>query len=393
MNTENNEFYFRREQSQIKHEVLRKYLERFTIIVGKGYEGITYVDGFSGPWNSVAQDFEDSSFSIAVAQLREARQKIRDTFKKDIRIKCIFLEEDGGAFSQLDAFARRQTDMEIVPLNMKFEEGVPDVVRMIKENQGRRCFPFVLIDPTGWKGFAMDVIAPLIQLQPCEVLVNFMTGHIGRFIEDERVGLKESFRRVFGDHSYEARIEGLEGREREDEIVSTYATRLSAVGNFPFVCSTFVLQPTRDRTHFHLVYATRHLRGVEVFKEAERHALKLSETVRADAKRRAREKTSGQSELFVGSEAPDTRYLGELLDHYEGRARHAVLSHLRRNGDVAYDELYALAMSYPMVAEKSLRVWLAEAGEVRNLARNQRVPKVRSGHRICLKAGAAKETG
>ena len=60
--------YIGREQSYVKHVVLDTYLERFAHIIGSWKDSITYIDGFSGPWNSQTQDFSDSSFGIALAQ-------------------------------------------------------------------------------------------------------------------------------------------------------------------------------------------------------------------------------------------------------------------------------------------------------------------------------------
>jgi hypothetical protein len=79
------------------------------------------------------------------------------------------------------------------------------------------------------------------------------------------------------------------GLKREDAMVFGYADRISVSGGFPYTAVTVVLHPTKNETHFHLVYATRLLKGVEVFKDAERRALRLSKSIIADAKRRARE--------------------------------------------------------------------------------------------------------
>ncbi|MBI2497839.1 MAG: hypothetical protein HYV75_08010, partial [Opitutae bacterium] len=96
--------YFGREQSLIKHVILEKYLERFAIIVGKGYDGIVYVDGFSGPWNVQSENLDDSSFSIALGQLRKARLAVRETFGRELQIKCIFLEKEAAPFARLKDF-------------------------------------------------------------------------------------------------------------------------------------------------------------------------------------------------------------------------------------------------------------------------------------------------
>lgn len=319
MPSEYTDLYFDREQTRIKHVVLDKYLERFARIVGQWADGILYIDGFSGPWNTVSNDFQDSSFAIALAQLRSARDTVREFHGKDLSIKCIFLEKDKSAFEKLSTFAAQQTDAEIHALNLPFEEAVPELVEIAEAGKTSH-FPFILIDPKGWKGFSMEVIAPLIRVKPCEVLVNFMTGHINRWIRDEREGLRASFRRLFGDNSYEAKIDGLAGQEREDAMVSAYAERLGSVGNYPYVSTALVLNSTKDRTHYHLIYATRHIKGIEVFKDAERKALKLSETIRADAKRRARESISGQLELLGGEDVPDTVHLARLQAYFETQA-------------------------------------------------------------------------
>jgi three-Cys-motif partner protein len=68
--------YVGREQTRVKHEILRRYLVRFAHIVGSRWDTISYVDGFSGPWRSQSERREDTSFSIAIEQLRHARSTI-----------------------------------------------------------------------------------------------------------------------------------------------------------------------------------------------------------------------------------------------------------------------------------------------------------------------------
>jgi len=70
------ELYEKREQSQVKHYILRKYLERFAHIVASRWSSITYVDCFAGPWNVRSPDFKDSSFAIAIEELRKARDTL-----------------------------------------------------------------------------------------------------------------------------------------------------------------------------------------------------------------------------------------------------------------------------------------------------------------------------
>ena len=387
MKPEDAALYFRREQSQIKHIVLESYLERLAIIVGK-WTDVLYVDGFSGPWNSVSADFRDSSFAVALRKLRAARETVKKSFGRDLRIKCIFLERDPDAYAQLEAFSKQQADVDIVTLNRDFEAAVPDLVQIIRSHQPG-FFPFILIDPTGWSGFSMETIAPLLRIRPCEVLINFMTSFIMRFIEDERQSIETSFRRLFGDDSYKQRVEGNEGRAREDAMVTAYADRIAAVGGFSFVSSTVVLHPTKDRTHFHLVYATRNLKGLEVFKSAERAALKLTETIRADAKRREREQSTGQPELFGGADLPEKAHLDFLRDHYESAAVVEMMRLLSPAQEAQYDHVYASTMRFPIVQEAFIKKWLTERAEVL-AADGSKTPKIGKKHSVRLRTGPAR---
>lgn len=67
--------YIDREQTQAKHFILRRYLQALAFKVLHGWD-ITYVDGFSGPWESRTDDFSDTSFMIAIGVLKDAQRRI-----------------------------------------------------------------------------------------------------------------------------------------------------------------------------------------------------------------------------------------------------------------------------------------------------------------------------
>jgi three-Cys-motif partner protein len=170
--------YVGREQTLVKHFILQKYLERFAHIVGTHWDTLTYVDCFSGPWNARSDKFEDSSFGIALHELRKARDTHAQRGRK-LRLRCFFLEKDADAYSKLDGFAKGIHDAEIKTRNATLEESVKEIVEFARAG-GQKSFPFVFIDPTGWTGFEMATISSLLRLNPGEVIINFMTGHIRR---------------------------------------------------------------------------------------------------------------------------------------------------------------------------------------------------------------------
>ncbi|EPX58345.1 hypothetical protein D187_004101 [Cystobacter fuscus DSM 2262] len=379
--------YDGRDQTWVKHFILRKYLERFAHIVGSKWNPITYVDGFSGPWNTQSSAFEDSSFAIALEELRKARNTLR---ARDIElgIRCFFIEKNRAAYQHLDSFAKATTDAEVRTQNCDFEEAIPEIRRFI-EAGGKKGFPFIFIDPKGWSGFAMDKIRQLLELEPGEVLINFMTQHIRRFINSPQEVHRESFERLFGRGEIQEEIIGLTKQDREDRLVGAYVQNVKRTGRFKHVCTAVVLNPLRATTHFHLIYATRGLKGVEVFKNAERSAMNEMEARRAEAQRRDRMERSGQGELvlFGQREDPKSDHYEQLRDRYVTKARDRVRRMLEKNGRVLYDDAWAFALAAPLTWEQDVKGWLEDWKKegfltIEGLGERERVPKL--GHGVHL---------
>jgi three-Cys-motif partner protein len=375
------DLYFGREQTLVKHEVLRRYLGRFAHIIGSWSKSITYIDGFAGPWNVVSEEWKDSSFAIAVDELRKARETHRRS-GKDLRIRCFFVESSPRSYAALEKFRATQSDIEIEAKNAELENAIDDCVRFVKKD--RQTFAFSFIDPTGWKGIALETIRPLLLLQPGEVLVNLMTSFIIRHIDTPSV--RHQIAAVFGSNEPLDRIKKLRGLDRVDACVEEYCTVLRAAGKFDFVCPAVVLQPTKDLPHFHLVYASRKDRGLDVFKDIERKAMQTMEKARAGAEQR-KEREKGKLSLFDPNEMPESRYYSELRARYFRQSQDAVLELMQTRDAVSYDDIWAHALRRPLVWEADLKDWIkswlkAEMITLQGVSKGT-VPKRGAGHRVC----------
>lgn len=69
--------YSGREQTQAKHFILKRYLQALAFKV-LTFQDITYVDGFSGPWETKTENFVDLSFMIAISVLLDAQKQYRE---------------------------------------------------------------------------------------------------------------------------------------------------------------------------------------------------------------------------------------------------------------------------------------------------------------------------
>lgn len=381
------EEYVGREQTYVKHFFLQKYMERFAHIIYSKFESITYVDCFSGPWQGRSGDYEDSSFAIALSELRKAQLTHSGRGNK-AQIRCFFLEEDPKSFKELEAFAAKVKDAEVICSNSTFEASIGDILQFVRKG-GTTTFPFFFIDPTGWTGFSLNTISPLLQRKPGEVLINFMTSAIRRFVDQDEA--QASFSKLFGSDDYRERFDGLHGAERDDALAGLYIDRVKDVGHFEYACSAIVIHPEKARTHFHLIYLTRHRKGVEVFKETEKKAMAEMEEVRANARDRKREARTRIADLFADqgvSQSPVSPYYKELRERYLERAQESVQRALRERREIAYSDAWKIALTSPLVWESDLKSWVekwkAEGRiEVKGLKDKERTPKYdRIEHRL-----------
>jgi len=376
--------YEGREQSLVKHIVLRKYLGRFAHIIFSWKPAITYVDCFSGPWQVKTADFSDSSFAIALDEMRKARETWRQK-RPNRQIRCFFLEKDKKAYRKLQAFAQSVQDAEIATKNAKLEDAVNDILDFVDKG-GPDSFPFFLIDPTGWTGFELDVIEPLLKRQPAEVLVNLMTSFIRRFIKSPDLDTNRSFERTFGRYRPKlAALQGLSEEDLDDAIVDAYCKLVHETGSYPYVSSAIILDPEIDSTHYRLIYATRNLKGIEAFKQAEQSAMPIQEEVRAQI--RGKKLDSKGPLLFPPASMGRPQHYDSLRDRYSQRARHAAVSMIKATPEVSYDDIFAAALAYPAVWESDIKRWvrewhLANQIELIGLKGGSRTPKHSCGIRL-----------
>lgn len=380
--------YDGREQSAAKHLILASYLEALALKVGQFRNGLTfnYVDGFSGPWESKTDDLSDTSPSIALQHLVAVRQQLAAR-GRSFTVRAFFVSQTKAGAAQLSDLRERFPDTQVEIATGTFEERIEEARSFART--GRDPFAFLFIDPTGWTGFGLQAITPLLREGRTEVLLNFMTGHISRFIDKGPPNVDASFVDLFGDASYREAGRGVTGLDREERLVETYCASIAQAGGYKHCVSAMILNPTANRTHYHLVYGTHSDDGLVAFREVERRGVEFQRAQRADAQERKKTERTGQMGLFDGRELQGRAYEDTLRDRYLPRAFAILDVMLRSRGDVPWDELVVGALRVPMIAEADVKQWLkqrqAEAvAEVVGLAPRARVPQRRSNHRVRL---------
>src|SRR5688572_13496635 len=348
-----------REQAYIKHCLLEEYLPQLTYKVGTTWDALVYVDGFAGPWQTADPNHADTSFSIAVQALRRCQGGLRESRGRDLRIES---NDDKDAYAQLRRFAEQQSSSSfgIHPLWGDFIEKIPEIESIIKTNT-RNAFRFVFLDPKGWADIPMRRLQPFFRDRSCEVLINLMTRHIIRFLDEP--DRAESYHNLFGRKEVlpilrAMKVRNVASHERAEQAVREYGQSLRLLCGFKYVSSAIILEPDKESIRYFLVYGTNHPRGVEVFKSAETKAANIQNEVRHDTHIRK----THQPSLTFDSEPPSSRISSELKRFYSEKARNRVLEFLSTKPPqavIAYSDVFCETMEFPLVTPDDLVTWLS----------------------------------
>jgi len=365
--------YRGREQTFIKHLILKRYLERVARNVLWSQQEFVFVDGFSGPWASQSGSYEDTSFGIAIRLLRRVREELRSSYGYDRKVRCIFVEKGAAAFLRLSEAIKNAPYIEAWPIKGRFEDSVDEVRRRIGS-----AFALISIDPKGWS-FDIQKLAPLLRHRPSEVIVNFMFEHVNRFLDDKRAKIRDSYALPFGDPNWRSRFDALlkSGLDRETAVLELFREQLRVAGQYEFVLSARIQRPTANRSHFYLVYGTRNRKGLIEFRNVEKKAMEAEEHSRIEAKHDKRAAKSAQGLLHVYS----PRSIKELRQPEINKASGWLRERLRRSGAIPYEDAMTGVLERFSITEpelKDLLVAMCKADQVilSGMGRLQRKPNV-----------------
>ena len=106
--------YAGREQSYVKHVFLERYLEALIFKTASVYNHIVYVDGFAGPWQSASEQFEDTSFGIALNALAPREGYAGGRRARIVRMTAFLVEQRrSGLRASSQRFQQRFRDIAV----------------------------------------------------------------------------------------------------------------------------------------------------------------------------------------------------------------------------------------------------------------------------------------
>ncbi|MCL5801492.1 MAG: three-Cys-motif partner protein TcmP [Gammaproteobacteria bacterium] len=263
------ENYEGREHSQIKHELLKGYLEKLLFIKGvKGTKELTYVDCFAGPWGDESSGHQATSIAISIDMLQKVRESLAATHKVyDVKFRAIYVEKIRKRHRELERVLDSicPSYIEHHALRGDYADKLDEILALCGSS-----FTFFFVDPKQWTPIGIPKLAKLLARKNSEFLITFMYDFLNRFLKKKE--LREQICSLLGsmDDSEIDALCALDPTARELTLVRKYRQALKAVmpgsgDRRPRSYHATVLDKDKERTKYHMVYLTSHPKGVVEF--------------------------------------------------------------------------------------------------------------------------------
>lgn len=245
-----------------KHLLLKRYLDRWFPILGKGYSRINYIDGFAGP-GEYDGGFPGSPLIAIDAALAHVE---RGTLAKDVQINFICVEADPESVRHLHNRLR----LVVCPPQFRFSilegefSGVIGQILDRVETNGKNLAPsFAFVDPFGFSGIPFDIMARILSHPRCEVFVNVMIEFINRFLDHPNDKVSGHFPVTFGTN--EVLSIAKDGGDRIGALLALYRRQLASKARF---VGKFDMHGRKDQITYSLFFASNSPLGFHKMKEA-----------------------------------------------------------------------------------------------------------------------------
>jgi len=259
-----------RRHTQVKHQILADYLERWVNILGTGQRQIYYIDGFAGRCEYFLEENGSKVLTGSPLVAMEAAQALSRRHAV-AEVICLFIESDPENFESLEqaiAMAKKEYPWPTVrPLiRGEFANHAPLILQEIR-NAGAPSFWF--IDPFGVKGVPFELVSEIMSVERAEVFFTFMYEYLRRFIEET----PDVVDNLFGTNRWREIVKTVpKGLQQEYALRDLYIEQLLAEGNTSYAFPFRVMEPSKRETKYYLVHATNHIKGLWEMREAmDRH--------------------------------------------------------------------------------------------------------------------------
>jgi three-Cys-motif partner protein len=248
--------------TKAKHFILKRHLGGWFPILSRWHGRIVYLDGFAGPGKY--RGGEDGSPVIAIRTAIDHRFPLAD------EVVFYFIEARPDRKAHLEQvlpeiFPKPPANVSWHVSGARFADEMRALLTTLEE-EGQRLAPtFAFLDPFGFSGMPMEIVARILNYPRCEALITFMAAFVNRFAETDFN--EETLDELFGTRAWRTISELKKSEQRRRFLIDLYVQQIKLRVQGIHV-RAFEMVDARNITIYYLVFATRSEKGMEVMKGA-----------------------------------------------------------------------------------------------------------------------------
>lgn len=260
-----------RQQTQIKLEILRKYLKAWAIVIGSYFPTAYFVDCFAGRGRYHLGGQKDNVAGSPIIGLETSLEVKKIKQKKGISfdLKIIAIEPDKDNVKCLKKFAKEadpKSEIKWQLFESEFSTAISSILSKISDAP-----TFFFIDPYGIKGINKNTLDLIVNRKgSTEIFLNYMKMGVQRIkgqyknithkndkIRIMAIKTISHMSNLFGDMSWLG---------RNDKKLLTHFVKLVFSKNYRFVLKFDVPYPDRSGIIYSLLFATNYDSGEKIMK-------------------------------------------------------------------------------------------------------------------------------
>jgi three-Cys-motif partner protein len=252
---------------QAKTNILKVYLQAWFPILSTQGSPLAYIDAFAGPGaHEHGENVVDGSPLVVINLVNDHKALLDRLAVSGQPIHLIFIEKDAGRSSLLQQRIRSLPAVDAaIKTHVLHGEFDVEFDRIMTILTGAHIPTFAFIDPFGYS-LPFQSVKKVLAIDKGEVMINLMTGYIVRFVNNERV--ESCLTDLYGGEHWKTSAEwsSLTPLARQEHLVEAYKESLKSAG--ALYVWEFRVRGKNNSTIFHLVFATKHRKGLIQMKSA-----------------------------------------------------------------------------------------------------------------------------